>query len=451
MPKRSEEFPPSNFPPEEFAARRQRLVDRIDPGAAVLLAGAGLPARFESFRQFNDFHYLSGVEILGSYLLVRAPSSTTTLYLPPHDERAARNEGESLSLDDPAEVVRTTGVDAVEPVAQLVNDLARLAVLHFVQAPTEGRFISREVAQRAAELESADLWRDRPSPEDHLEQLLTRRFPEMVVHDLTPALDNLRLVKSPGEIDVLRNAGRLSARAVIEAMRTTQVGAYERQLTAVADYIFRVNGAEGQAYAPIIASGENMWHAHWNRGTGRLADGDLVLMDCAPDLGYYTSDIGRLWPVNGIFAGWQRELYSYILAYHEALLRLLRPGVTPAAVLAEAASEMQVVFDETEFSKPAFREAARRTLGSDVHLSHPVGMAVHDVGDYRGRPLERGTVFAVDPQLWVPEERVYIRVEDTVVITDGGVEVLTDEAPRDIAVIEALVQGRGMLQEIIHR
>ncbi len=437
---------PAPFPSEEFAARRRKLVAAIEPGAAALVAGAGAPPGLESFRQFNDFHYLSGVLEPGSYLLIAAPAAAATLYLPPRDERSASTEGESLSSDDPATALRQTGVDAVRPVDRLADDLAGVHRLYTVQAPAEGRFVSRGVARHAAARRTADPWANHESPEAHLGRLLRSRFPELEVRDLAPLLEEVRLVKSAREIDLLRRAGRLSAIATIEAMRTTRIGTYEHQLAAVADYVFRVNGADGQAYAPIVATGAHLWYAHWNRLTGQLADGDLVLMDCAPDLEYYTSDIGRIWPANGTFTAGQRELYGYVLAYHETLLRLLRPGATSVEILAEAAAEMRRLADRTDFSKPIYREAALRMLTYDGHLSHTVGMAVHDVGESAGRPLEPGTVFAVDPIMWVPEERVHIRVEDTIAITDDGIEVFTADAPRGIADIEALVGSHGMLQ-----
>ena len=145
-----------------------------------------------------------------------------------------------------------------------------------------------------------------------------------------------------------------------------------------------------------------------------MQDGDLVLMDFAPECTYYTSDIGRMWPVNGAYAPWQRELYGYIVEYHKVLLSKIRPGVMPDQVMDEAAEAMREVWERWAFSKEVHREGARRTLDFRGHLSHPVGMAVHDVGRYEGAPLQPGQVFAVDPQLRVPEEQLYIRYEDLV-------------------------------------
>jgi Xaa-Pro aminopeptidase len=122
-----------------------------------------------------------------------------------------------------------------------------------------------------------------------------------------------------------------------------------------------------------------------------------------------------MWPVNGKYSPWQRELYSFIVEYHKVLLGTIRPGLTADEILKVAAEEMSDYVKNHKFSKEIYRRAAERALEFKGHLSHTVGMAVHDVGDYRSTPLKPGVVFSVDPQMWVPEERLYMRVEDTIV------------------------------------
>jgi len=231
--------------------------------------------------------------------------------------------------------------------------------------------------------------------------------------------------------------------AVAEAMRATRPGMVEYELDAIARGLFVRHGARGEGYAAIVASGANMWHGHYNRNDAVMQDGDIVLMDVAPDYRYYTSDIGRTWPVGGAYAPWQRELYGFMVEYHKTILPLIRPGRTADEIHAEAAAAMAKVVERTKFSKPIFEAAARRALDFKGHLSHPVGMAVHDVGGYGGGPLRPGLVFAVDPQLWVPEEKLYIRCEDTVAVTETGIENLTASAPLDLAAVEAAMRGIG--------
>ena len=172
----------------------------------------------------------------------------------------------------------------------------------------------------------------------------------------------------------------------------------------------------------------------------------MVLMDYAPEFHYYTSDVTRMWPVNGKFTSGQRELYGFILKYYKTLLQHIRPGVSAAQVMDESAEVMKGVFEKTEFSKPIYKKACEGTLTFRGHLSHPVGMAVHDVGNYKVGLLKPGVVFSIDPMLWVPEEKLYVRIEDVVVITKDGVENFTSFVPTEMEDIEKLMEEKGILQ-----
>jgi len=359
-----------------------------------------------------------------------------TLYLP-HADRRRSAEGESLAAEDAELIVRRTGVDAVEPIERLAAALQAAMVLYTPHCPAEGRCGSRDELRASNRKIIADCWDGRATREQHLIDTLRRRHPQLDVRDLSPTLDRLRAIKSPLEIDLCRQAGRLSAAAVTEAMRATRPGVYEYQLGAIANYLYRLAGARGEGYRHIIAGGANAWHAHYFRNDCPLADGEMVLMDGAPDFGYYTSDIGRMWPVGGTYSPVQRELYGFIVEYHKTLLGLIRPGRSADEIHDEAAAAMAKVVEATTFSKPVYQAAARRTLEFRGHLSHPVGMAVHDVGGYGGPTLSPGVVFTVDPQMWVPEEQLYVRVEDTVVVTDSGIETLTAAAPLELDDVEA--------------
>jgi len=172
-------------------------------------------------------------------------------------------------------------------------------------------------------------------------------------------------------------------------------------------------------------------------------------MDFAPDYRYYTSDIARMWPVNGRFSAAEREILGFVLAYRNAILRQLRPGATVEGILRAARAEMDPVLARTRFSKPIYEDAARKlvTTGGGG-LSHPVGMAVHDDGPYQTGPLRVGHVFSIDPQLWVPEEKLYYRYEDVVVITESGYDNFTEFLPTELDAIEKEVRTGGILQKV---
>jgi Xaa-Pro aminopeptidase len=432
-----------DFSPDEFRRRRQAIAKAIGPGAHAVLAGAAASGAFDLFRQTNDFYYLSGVEVPHAYLRIEGGAGSSTLYLLPHDPKHEHSEGPELHCDRPEEVAALTGIDRVAPLAALAEDVASARALYLPHAPAEGRQACRDTLRHQRALAEADPWDGRPTREEHLRSRIAAAAPAASLADLSPVLDEMRLLKSREEIALMRRAGELTARAVLAAMRRTRPGLYEYQLAAEADYVYADAGARGAGYRAIVAAGANIWNPHYFRNDCLLAAGDLVLMDYAPDLGGYTSDIGRTWPVDGRYSPDQRTLVGFVVAYHEALLQVIRPGRSVAELAGEAARRMQPAWQSWPFASDRHREAARKMLHSEVAFTHPVGMAVHDVGDYRRGPLAPGLVFALDPQMWVPEERLYVRIEDTVAVTGTGVEVLTAAAPRALHDVEALVGAGG--------
>jgi Xaa-Pro aminopeptidase len=442
----SQPFFQTDFSAREFAARRQRVAQKVGAGAVAVLRGGTSTGAFDIFRQTNEFYYLSGVEVPHACLLIEGGTGSTTLFLPPGDPHITASEGKELNADEPELATTITGVQEVRPVSALTGDLEGVTTIYTPLSPGEARMQCRDTLLHARKQRQADPWEDHSSAEERFRDRLQAARPGVEIKDLSPILDRLRLIKSPAEIALMRRAGELTALAVLEAMRSTRPGAMEYQLGAIADYIYLVNGAKGGGYRPIIPGGDNIWNGHYYRNSRSLRDGELVLMDYAPDLGCYTSDIGRMWPVNGKYSDWQRELYGYIVKYHKVLLQTIRPGRTADEIHAEAADRMRPIVESTQWSEPAFEQAARKTLEFKGHLSHPVGMAVHDVGDYRAAPLEPGLVFALDPQMWIPEKKLYIRVEDTVVVTETGVENLTSLAPLELDEVEQHMRERGMLE-----
>jgi len=434
----------SHFPPEEFQARWENIFDIIGEAAAVF-QGAPDNGGFNFPRQQNVFYYLCGVENPHSYLVLDGRSRQAILYLPQGHSRHGRRV---LSLDDSSHVKRRTGVHSVRPVEAF--DRIDVRILYTPFKPSEGHGQTRGNRIRANRLALNDQWDGRISREQHFISLLRARHPRAEIRDISPIIDKMRTIKSPREIELLRRAGRLAALGILEAMKSTQPGLYEYQLDAAARYVFLVNGARLDAYRSITASGiENIRDGHYYFNSSRLRSRDLVLMDYAPDYGYYVSDIGRMWPVNGKFEPWQRQLCSLILAYHKAILKRIRPGITPNSIMTEAAEELEPLIQRTAFIKPYYETAVRKMVktGGGV-FSHTVGMAVHDVGTYFRKPLRAGLVFAVDPQLRVPEDNLYMRIEDTIVVTETGIENFTRFAPSELEEIEKTVRGKGIVQQV---
>jgi Xaa-Pro aminopeptidase len=449
----------TDFPPAEFAARRNAVYDAIGKTAAAVVQGAPVPHGAVRFRQSNDFYYLCGVEVPHAYLLLDGRERRATLFLPHRNEGRERGEGKTLSAEDAEEVKSLSGVEAVAASDLLGEHLSRfylrgvLRTLYTPLSPAEGLSESRDLALRRVTDIAADPWDGRPSREGRFAELLRQRLPEFELRDLSPTLDALRVVKSPREIAMIRKATRLADLALLEGMRSTRPGQYERELDGMAKFIYYRNGAQGEAYYSLIASGHNAWWPHYNAGKRKMEDGDFLLMDFAPDYGYYDSDVTRMWPVNGKFSGWQRELYGFYLACYRAILKAIRPGVMPPAAMQEAAAEMDRILSSSKFSKEIYRKGAEAFV-KDYHaaagrpgasLGHWVGMATHDDGPHDAA-LKPGNVFTIEPALRVPEEKIYVRLEDVIVIGEKSAEVLSRLAPEDPDAIEKVMKETGLLK-----
>ncbi len=448
-----------DFPPEEFAARRDAMYDAIGPDAIAILQGAPSPRGYTRFRQTNEFFYVTGIEVPHALVLLDGGTRSATLYLPHRNARREAGEGKLLSPDDAGFIRDTLGFAGVYGPETLAEHLARYArrpgtPLYTPFSPAEGLAESRDLGYRVNADIAADPWDGRPSREGHFLHLLNTRFPGFGIRNLSPILDELRLIKSERELALIRKATRLSGLALMEAARSTVPGIKEHELEAVAKYIFHRHGAQGDAYYALVAAGTNAYFPHYHLGKSMLRDGEMVLMDYAPDIGYYMSDVTRVWPVNGRFDAEQRALYTFYLACYRAILDRIRPGVTAATIRQEAVDAMETALETATFARPTHRRAAEAFVASykagslrdDARLGHGVGMATHDVGDYTG-PLRPGMVFTIEPALRVPEERIYLRMEDLIIIHEDRAEIVSDFVPMDADAIEQLMAEPGLLQE----
>jgi Xaa-Pro aminopeptidase len=449
----------TDFPPEEFAARRAKVYEAIGSDAFAVVQGAPSPPSYTRFRQSNEFFYLCGVEVPHAYLLLDGATKKATLFLPNRNEGRERGEGKVLSAEDSAEVVKLTGIDAVASTDVLAEQIegkylrGGRRILYTPLAPAEGGSMSRDLALRFVADAASDPFDGRSSREGTFARLIRDRFPFIEIRDLSPTLDTLRLIKSERELAMIRNATHLAGLAILEGMRSTRPGQYEHELDAVGKFVFYRNGAQGDAYFSLIGSGHNAYWPHYNAGKRKMEDGDFLLFDYAPDYGYYMSDVTRMYPVNGKFSQWQRELYGFYLACYRAILKHIRPGATPHQIMQEAAADMEGILASSKFSKESHRKGAEDFVAKykegaareDAALGHWVGMATHDVGPHSG-PLRAGMVFTIEPALTVPDEKIYVRLEDVLFITDKGAEVVSTDAPWDIDAIEKAMKEEGMLK-----
>jgi Xaa-Pro aminopeptidase len=438
------------FPPEEFAARRARVMERIGDGVAVLQGTTERPGE-QPFRQSNQFFYLTGAAEPRAIATIDGRTKRSSLYLQPfNDRRENRMFGPGLHPGE--EAAATTGLDAVLP-----RDEFALAVAAFGR---DGRTIYTpfrpEVLGEASSGDPQALWRatqqdpwdGRLSREDAFIAKLKAAAPRSEVRDLDPIVDALRIAKSPREIAIIREATRITGLAIMEAMRDARPGMREYELQADAEFVFKRHGAYGPSYFALIATGRNTFYSHYHKNTATLEDGDLVQFDYAPDYKYYQSDVTRVFPANGRFTGRQREFYTIYLRLYQALMTSIRAHEAPRDITLRAVSRMDAVMASFAFTDAkiksaavAFVDAFRRSTPNS--LGHSVGMEVHDVG--RPTPtLEPGQIFTIEPAMQIPDEHIGIRLEDMILMTDTGYENLSAFVPIEVDAIEATMREPGL-------
>jgi Xaa-Pro aminopeptidase len=411
----------SNF---YFAARRETLMKEIR-GSLALVAGAAATRAYEPFRQGNDFYYLSGVETPGAFLLLDAVEHKSVRFLPARNRLTEAWEGPQLHPGDEARKV--TGFDDVLDLSAMAGELERrkgLAKAFYVPTrPEETAATSRDRAQQSDMAQERSPWDGRPPREKALTASLKHKLGDAVeIRDLSPLLDRMRRVKDAQEVTRLRESGRISALGIAEAIRATRPGDFEYQIGAVAEFVFKWNGSRHHAYFPIVGSGPNSCILHYSANTRRAAAGDIVVMDFGADYLYYHSDITRTFPVSGRFTEEQASLYRVVLEAQKAAVDAVRPGATFQDITAAA----RTIIDRHGYGK-YWRHG----------VSHYIGLSTHDVGPTL--PFEAGVVLTVEPGLYLEEKSLGVRIEDTVLVTAGGHENLTEGVPKEIGQIEALM------------
>jgi Xaa-Pro aminopeptidase len=438
------------FPPEEFAARRARVMEKIGDAVAMIQGTTERPGE-QPLRQANQFFYISGVVEPRAILLIDGKTKRSTLFLNPRNERREKMMfGPGLFPGE--EAVKATGIESVLARDEFKTALEALAKDgRTIYTPFRPEVLGCASSSDPAALARAnknDPWDGRESREEAFRAHLKSAAPQSEIKDLDPILDELRGTKSPREIAILREATRITGLGIIEAMRDARPGMKEYELQADAEYVFKKNGAYGAAYFALIATGENTWYSHYHRDTRALDAGDLVQFDYAPDYKYYASDVTRVFPANGKFTPRQREFYTIYLKLYQALMTSIEVHKQPSDIIKTAVTKMDSVLAGFPFTDEKIKKAAtdfvERYRNSRANsLGHTVGMEVHDVRN-PSRTLEPGQVFTIEPAMQIADEHVGIRLEDMILITERGYENLSAFVPIEIADIEKTMTRRGL-------
>ena len=440
------------FPPEEFAAHRARLIERIGDGVAIVVGTPGPPGEMP-FRQNSQFFYLTGVAEPRAYVVIDGRSKQTTVFLQPKNERRdASMYGPALAPG--TDTAKQIGVEAALPTTDLTTAIGTIASAHqTIYTPFAAEVLGSQSQGDPTRFWAAnrqDPWDGRDSREAAFMAKLKMAAPQSEIKDLDPMLNALRAVKTQREIAVIREATRIAGLGIIEAMRDAKPGMHEYELQADAEFVFKKLGALGPSYFALIATGQNTYYTHYNRNTAVLKAGELVQFDYAPDYKYYQSDVTRVFPADGAFTLRQREFYEIYLRLYQALMTSIEVHKRPIDVIGNAVKKMDAIMASYPFTDDRIKAAAVkfvdgfRSRTQAASLGHNVGLEVHDPGGLQADTLEPGRVFTIEPQMRIEEEHVGLRLEDMILITDSGYENLSRFVPIEVKDIEKTKSEPGL-------
>ncbi len=434
-----------HIPKAEYARRRKALMEQMEPNSIAILPAAAVAIRNRDvehvYRQDSDFQYLSGFPEPEAVIALIPGREYGEYVLFCRERNPERELWDGLRAGQDG-AIRDFGADDAFPITDIDDILPGLI---------EGRDRVYSAMGSNPEFDRHLMeWINAIRSKAHLGAQPPKEFVA-----LDHLLHDMRLYKSAAEVKVMREAAQISARAHVRAMQASRAGLYEFSLEAELDYEFRKGGAKMPAYGSIVASGRNACILHYQQNDALLRDGDLVLIDAGCEIDCYASDITRTFPVSGKFSAEQKAIYELVLKSQEAAFAAIKPGnhwnqAHEATVQVITCGLVELGLLQGEVDELIANEAYKAFY---MHRAgHWLGMDVHDVGEYKvggeWRVLEVGMALTVEPGIYVSPDNqsvakkwrgIGVRIEDDVVVTKQGCEILTSGVPKLVTDIEALM------------
>ncbi|KAG9125178.1 hypothetical protein FRC07_008655 [Ceratobasidium sp. 392] len=448
----------------EYHDRRRRLMDSLPAGSVVVSRAAMLkymsgreyfPSNIVctyKFRQASNFWYLTGIEEQNSAVILYKTSDPKGYRMhlfmrerDPHDELW---NGPRTGVHQSRDIFGADEVSDINEFPRVLKSAIKKASHVYADLRPYGDYPSKHTPRRPSKTLLAYLARAVSSPEDEAaEDILKRAHPQSLLDRLTP----LRRIKSLAERKLMRQAGDISGAAHAKTMRFAKSANSEAQLAAHFEYLCALKGAQRPAYVPVVASGSNALIIHYTNNDCLLKEGELVLMDAGCEFNGYASDITRTFPVrpSGSFSAPQKELYAAVLSVQKELTALCTESARESlnSLHAKSVDGLGKALTRIGFD---LGPGNRRLDRLYPHfLSHPIGIDLHETNGQRHHYLQEGQVVTIEPGVYVPPDPAFpkwfhnigIRIEDEVLVERDLARVLTVNAPKEIADIEAVCQG----------
>jgi Xaa-Pro aminopeptidase len=405
--------------PDYFRRNRQALLNMLGEGSLAIVC-AGRPPRKtadEHYPHFanRSFFYLTGIEQAESILLIYKHNShtRTALFIASSDVIHERWNGRRLTRDEAAARSGLDDIAYLEGFSGIMADLAETG-------PVRLWF---------------DLTADNPQAHD-LRDMLERQAPHLVPNDLSPLLTQLRMIKQPEELALIREAAKLTGEGVMAILQACRPGIMEYQLCSEFQYTLSQAGCLEPAFPSIVAAGDHIMCLHHMDPVGQVQAGDLVLVDVGATTGGLCADISRVFPASGRFSERQLAIYELVRSCQEMAFATIRPGIRLADI-----NEACRAVARDGLIRLGIMQAGDSVTDYFWHgVSHHLGLDVHDICN-REALLQPGMVLTVEPGVYVPAWSTGLRIEDDVVVTADGCQLLSAGIPREASEIEALMQG----------
>jgi Xaa-Pro aminopeptidase len=399
-------MPDPTIPLREFASRRKRTLKTLGRSVGVVFAGELADPLHDDFKPHPHFQYLTGLDDEPGAVLV----------LDPGHALEARREMLFLRPLNP-EVEQWDGLR--DPIGMALRE--RLGIKSIFRLASLPRYLNESVkrARSVACLHPLSTYDQPVSPDLDLFRKIVERVPGTTIEDRTHTLAKQRSVKSRAEVAVMQQAADISREGFLAAMRDMKAGLSEFDIQESIEHAYRTNGSSGPAYGTIVGGGINSTVLHYRANAEPLQQGDLVCIDSGAAYGGYGADVTRTIPVSGKFTKRQKEIYEIVLAAENAAIKTAKAGVTFSQLDRIARAII---------SKAGYADAFFHGIG------HHLGIETHDINS--DEPLKEGAVVTIEPGIYLPDEKLGVRIEDDVVITKTGCRVMTAKIPKTVAAVE---------------
>ncbi len=407
-----------------FIENRKKLTDQLPAESTAILFAGQAPYKSADerypFTPNRNFYYLTGINRQNIILVMKKTETSVeeTLFIEKADPVMEKWIGASLTKEE----------------AQNLSGIKSISYLESFETSMARTFFAESVKNVYLDLERR-VWSEAQTKAFSFAKHLQEHYPHLAIQNAYPLITELRVFKTEEEVQKIKEAISITKEGIYNVLRNVKAGMMENQLEAHFDFVLKSSGVKDFAFHTILASGKNATILHYEDNDSKINDGDLILLDLGSQKDYYNADISFTFPADGKFTSRQKEIYNIVLKALKETTALIKPGLK----FAELNEHTKSVLAEECIKIGLFKEKAELSNYYYHGVSHFLGLDTHDVGSYKDRVLEPGMVLTIEPGLYIEDEKIGIRIEDDILVTEDGYENLSKDIIRTVEDIEAFM------------